>query len=173
MRFCIDYRALKKITAKNKYPLPRIDELMDNLAGAQYFSALDLASGYHQVTLKKSDWPKTAFNTHIGSFEWKVMPFGLCNAPAMFQSLMHSVFGKALNKYVCVYLDDILVFSKTKEEHLQHLRMVFDTLRTNGLRARREKCEFFKPELKFLGHIVSAQGRRQHRRSLASAEVIL
>jgi hypothetical protein len=88
------------------------------------------------------------------------MPFGLCNAPAVFQPLMHSVFGKALNKYVFVYLDDILVFSKTREEHLQHLRFVFDTLRTNGLRARREKCEFFKPELKFLGHIVSSQGMR-------------
>jgi hypothetical protein len=160
MRLCIDYRALNKITAKNKYPLPRIDALMDNLAGAKCFSSLDLASGYHQVTLQESDWPKTAFNTHIGKFEWKVMPFGLCNAPAVFQSLMHSIFGRALNRYVCIYLDDNLVFSRTREEHLQHLRSVLDALRANDLKAKRSKCDFFKPELKFLGHIISAQGMR-------------
>jgi hypothetical protein len=105
MRMCIDYRALHKITTKNKYPLPRIDDLMDNLSGAQYFTSLDLTSGYHQLILNLSDHPKTAFNMHIGNYEWKVLPMGLANAPAMFQSATHQVFGRHLNKFVCVYLD--------------------------------------------------------------------
>jgi hypothetical protein len=160
MRMCIDYRALNKLTVKNKYPLPRIDDLMDNLSGAKFFSSLDLASGYHQLPLHPSDWEKTAFNTHIGKYEWRVLPFGLTNAPSVFQSAMNRVFGKYLNKFVCVYLDDILVYSKTEEEHYQHLELVLQTLHQHGLRARRKKCDFFKPELKFLGHIVSAQGMR-------------
>jgi hypothetical protein len=102
MRMCIDYRALNKITTRNKYPLPRIDDLMDNLAGANYFSSLDLTSGYHQLVLQPSDRPKTAFNTHIGKYEWKVLPMGLTNAPAVFQNVMHRIFGRHLNKFMCV-----------------------------------------------------------------------
>lgn len=160
MRMCIDYRELNKITVKNKYPMPRIDDLMDNLSGAKYFSSLDLTSGYHQLRLRGTDVEKTAFNTHIGKFEWKVLPFGLTNAPAVFQTAMHRIFGSYLNRFVCVYLDDILIFSKTEEEHLRHLKMVLQLLKDNDLKAKMKKCEFFKPELKFLGHIVSADGMK-------------
>ena len=165
LRMCIDYRELNRITVKNKYPLPRIDDLMDNLSGAKYFSSLDLTSGYHQLVLPESDRHKTAFNTHFGKYEYKVLPMGLSNAPAVFQAAMHfiamnKVFGPLLNKCVCVYLDDILVFSKTPEDHLQHLEKVLTILKQQNLKAKRKKCEFFKPELKFLGHIVSASGMR-------------
>ena len=158
LRMCIDYRALNKITKSNKYPLPRIDDLMDNLSGAQYFSALDLTSGYHQLTLQPSDVPKTAFNTHIGKYEWKVLPMGLKNAPSVFQAVMNQLFSPLLHKCVCVYLDDLLIFSRTKEEHYKHVRAVFELLRKNALRIKASKCEFFKSQLKFLGHLVSAQG---------------
>jgi hypothetical protein len=121
LRMCIDYRALNKVTRKNKYPLPRIDELIDKFSGAKYFSALDLTSGYNQFILASSDVPKTAFNTHIGKYEWKVLPMGLSNAPAVFQAEMSQLFGPHLHKCVCIYLDDILIFSKTEEEHFQHL----------------------------------------------------
>jgi hypothetical protein len=129
MHMCIDYRALNKITIKNKYPLPRIEDLFDNLSGARYFSSLDLASGYHQLRLSSSDIPKIAFNTHFGKFEWKVLPMGLSNAPAVFQSVMNRLFFPHLNKCVCIYLDDILVFSKTEDEHYAHLSQVLAALR--------------------------------------------
>jgi Reverse transcriptase (RNA-dependent DNA polymerase)/RNase H-like domain found in reverse transcriptase/Integrase zinc binding domain/Chromo (CHRromatin Organisation MOdifier) domain/Retroviral aspartyl protease len=158
LRMCIDYRALNKITVKNKYPLPRIDDLMDNLSGAKYFSSMDLTAGYHQIALHPGDRDKTAFNTHIGKYEWTVLPMGLTNAPAVFQSVMNTIFGRHLNKFVCVYLDDILIFSKTREEHYEHLRIVMDLLRKHDLKAKMKKCEFFKTELKFLGHIVSREG---------------
>ena len=129
MRMCIDYRELNKVTQENKYPMPRIDDLMDNLGGAKYFSSLDLTSGYHQLGLQASDWPKTAFNTHVGKFEWRVLPFGLTNAPAVFQTAMNKTFGRHLNRFVFVYLDDILIFSRLEEQHLKHLRMVLELLR--------------------------------------------
>jgi hypothetical protein len=110
----LDYRALNKITIKNTFPLPRIEDLLDNLSGAQYFSSFDLTSGYHQLLLPASDIPKTAFNTHFGKFEWRVLPMGLSNAPAVFQSVMHRLFAKSLNKNVCLYLDDMLVFPKQR-----------------------------------------------------------
>jgi hypothetical protein len=160
MRMCIDYRARNKLTIKHKYPLPRIDDLMDNLSGAQLFSSLDLASGYHQLPLNPSDWEKTAFNTHIGKYEWRVLPFGLTNAPAILQSALNRVFGKYLNKFVCVYFDDLLVFSKTEDEHFKHLELVLQMLDKHGLRARRHQCHFFQHDLKFLGHMVSAAGMR-------------
>jgi hypothetical protein len=160
LRMCIDYRALNKVTKKNKYPMPRIDDLMDNLAGAKYFSSLDLTSGYNQFKLVDSDIPKTAFNTHIGKYEWKVLPMGLTNAPAVFQTKMNTLFGKHVNRWVCIYLDDVLIFSKTEEEHFQHIRWVLDILQKNGLKAKNSKCEFFKTELKFLGHIVSENGMK-------------
>ena len=160
LRMCIDYRALNKVTHRNTYPLPRIDDLMDNLSGAKYFSSLDLTSGYHQLVLSEEDRPKTAFNTHFGKFEYKVLPMGLCNAPAVFQSAMNTLFGPLLNRCVCVYLDDILIFSRSEKEHLRHLRMVLTVLKDNDLKAKRSKCKFFVPELKFLGHIVSAEGIR-------------
>jgi hypothetical protein len=155
---CIDYRALNKVTQRIKYPLPRIDDLMDNLGGAKYFSSLDLTSGYNQFKLVESDVPKTAFNTHIGKYEWKVLPMGLTNAPAVFQAQMNQMVGPHLNRFVCIYLDDILIFSKTEDEHFHHLQQVLHTLRQKELKAKLSKCDFFKDELKFLGHIVSAKG---------------
>ena len=110
LRMCIDYRGLNKIIVKNKFPMPRIDDLIDNLVGSKYFSTLDLAAGYHQLKLQQTDVPKTAFNNQFGKFEWQVLPFGLTNAPAVFQHAMNRIFGRHLNKCVCAYLDDILIF---------------------------------------------------------------
>jgi len=137
-RMCIDYRALNKITIKNSYPLPRIDDLLDKLQGAKYFSALDLMAGYHQLRLRDSDVPKTAFKTTSGLFEYKVMTFGFTNAPSVFQAIMNKVFSEAgiLNKFVLVYMDDILIFSKTEEEHLFHLKQVFEVLKKEKLIAK-------------------------------------
>jgi hypothetical protein len=158
LRMCIDYRELNKLTVRNKYPLPRIDDLMDNLSGAKYFSSMDLTSGYHQIVLHPNECDRTAFNTHIGKYEWRVMPFGLTNAPAVFQTVMNRLFGPALNKFLCVYLDDLLIFSQTPDEHLQHLQWVLERLKTSDLKARPSKCHFFRSQLHFLGHVVSANG---------------
>jgi len=158
LRMCIDYRALNKATIKNSYPLPRIDSIMDTLGGSKHFSKLDLKSGYHQIRVKKEDIPKTAFKTHFGQYEFKVLSFGLCNAPATFMTLMNSIFKDELNNYVSVYLDDILIYSKTEEEHLVHLTNVFEKLRKNQLFVNLEKCEFLKDDMEFLGHVISKEG---------------
>jgi transposase InsO family protein len=158
MRMVIDYRALNKITVKNRYPLPRIDDLLDTLAGAKVFSSLDLTSGYHQIRIEPEDVPKTAFRTPLGHFQWKVLSFGLTNAPATFQSVMNHVFRPYLGKFVLVYMDDILVFSATPKEHEQHLRAVLELLREHQLYVKRSKCSFNQPELGFLGHIVGQSG---------------
>jgi len=163
MRLCVDYRALNAVTVKNSYPLPKIDELLDRLHGAKVFSKMDLAQGYHQVRVAESDIPKTAFRCQLGHFEFKVMPFGLCNAPSTFQALMNKVLrqhpgGAALLEYVIVYLDDILIFSKTEEEHLQHLEEVCKRLQAESLFAKRSKCSFGMTEVEFLGHTVSREG---------------
>jgi hypothetical protein len=158
MRLCIDYRQLNKITIKNKYPLPRIDDLFDQLRGACYFSKIDLRSGYHQLKVKESDIPKTAFRTRYGHYEFIVMPFGLTNAPAAFMDLMNRIFHPYLDKFVVVFIDDILVYSRTKEEHREHLRIVLQTLREKKLYAKLSKCEFWLNEVTFLGHVVTAEG---------------
>ena len=160
LRLCVDYRALNKLTIKNAYTLPRIDDLLDQLHGARYFSKIDLRSGYHQIRVAEQDIPKTAFRTRYGHFEFTVLPFGLCNAPATFQRLMNDVFRPYLDKFVIVYLDDILVFSKTAEEHQRHLRMVLELLRKHKLFAKPSKCELGKSEIEFLGHIVGSNGIR-------------
>ena len=157
-RMCIDYRALNKQTIKDRYPLPRIDDLLDRLGKAKYFSTIDLASGYHQIAMKEDDIPKTAFRTHRGHFEFVVMPFGVSNAPATFQRLMNKVFAKELDAFILVYLDDILVFSQTKEEHLEHIRTALGRLRDAKIYARLHKCEFFKDKVEYLGFDVSARG---------------
>jgi len=159
-RMCIDYRALNKITVKNSYPLPRIDDLLDKLQGAKFFSALDLMAGYHQLRLRESDIPKTAFKTTAGLFEYKVMTFGFTNAPSVFQQVMNKVFSTAgiLNHFVLVYMDDILIFSKSESEHIEHLETVFQVLQKEKLIAKFSKCQFFLPSLKYLGHIISAEG---------------
>jgi transposase InsO family protein len=158
LRMCIDYRQLNKITVRDRYPLPRIDDLLDRLAGCRVFSSLDLQSGYHQVRISEEDVPKTAFTTPFGHFQFKVLCFGLTNAPATFQRIMNRVFAPYLNDFVLVYLDDVLVMSRTPEEHLAHLRVVLETLRAHKFHAKASKCEFGRSSLKFLGHIVSDGG---------------
>jgi hypothetical protein len=151
LRMCIDFRAINKHTIKNRYPLPRIDDLLDKLRGATVFSSLDLQSGYHQIRISKEDVPKTAFRTPFGHFQFKVLCFGLTNAPATFQHAMNHAFSACLDRFVLVYLDDILVYSKNEEEHLEHLEHVLKVLRRNKYYAKMKKCEFLKAELPFLG----------------------
>ena len=158
LRLCVDYRPLNEVTIKNKYPLPRIDLLFDQLAGAKVFSKIDLRSGYHQIKIKPEDIPKTAFTTRYGLYEYLVMSFGLTNAPAHFMYLMNSVFMPKLDKFVVVFIDDILVYSKNKEEHAKHLRIVLTRLREHQLYAKFSKCDFWLKEVQFLGHILSAEG---------------
>src|SRR5579859_8086069 len=151
-RMCVDYRSLNEVTIKNKYPLPRIDDLFDQLRGACVFSKIDLRSGYHQLKIKSTDIPKTAFTTRYGLYEYTVMSFGLTNAPAYFMYMMNSVFMEYLEKFVVVFIDDILIFSKNEEEHATHLRLVLQKLREHKLYAKRSKCEFWLKEVSFLGH---------------------
>jgi hypothetical protein len=158
MRMCVDYRAINKLTVKNKYPLPRPDECLEQLGSAKYFSTLDLKSGYHQIRLRDQDKDKTAFNTRYGQFRFKVLPFGLCNSPPIFQALMNRILEKFEDKFALVYLDDILIFSPTLELHRKHVRMVLDTLRDNKLYLNPEKCRFGVQELSFVGYKVTADG---------------
>jgi hypothetical protein len=141
-RMCIDYRALNEVTVKNKYPLPRIEDLFDQLRGASVFSKIDLRSGYHQLRIRPSDIPKTAFITKYGLYEFMVMSFGLTNALAYFMYLMNNVFMDYLNKFVVVFIDDILVYSQNEQEHEDHLRKVLQRLRDCQLYAKLSKCEF-------------------------------
>ena len=159
-RMCVDYRALNHITVKNAAPLPRIDDLLDRLQGAKYFSSLDLLSGYHQLSLKPEDVPKTAFKTTSGLYEYKVLCFGLANAPSVFQAIMNKIFSSRglLNKSVLVYMDDILIFSRSRSEHLKHIEEVLKVLKAENFSAKLKKCQFFRPEVSFLGHIISAEG---------------
>jgi hypothetical protein len=157
-RFCIDFRALNSITIKNKYPMPVVDELLDELAGAQWFTKLDLRSGYHQIRLNPADQHKTAFKTHQGLFEFKVMPFGLTNAPATFQNAMNSLFADLMRKCVLVFMDDILIYSPSMSEHLVQLRQVLHILQQNQLSIKRSKCMFAQQQLEYLGHIISKEG---------------
>jgi hypothetical protein len=158
LRMVQDYRYLNKITIKNRYPLPRIDDLLDSISGMKYFTSLDLTSGYYQIRITEEDVPKTAFRTPFGLYQFKVLTFGLTNAPATFQSVMNDMLRPYVGKFVVVYLDDILIFSKTAEEHLSHLRQVLQTLRENQFYANPKKCDFMKEEISFLGHRVSANG---------------
>ncbi|KAL6277398.1 hypothetical protein ACE6H2_020999 [Prunus campanulata] len=158
MRLCIDYRQLNKVTVRNRYPLPRIDDLFDQLRGAKYFSKIDLRSGYHQLRVREEDVPKTAFRTRYGHYEFLVMPFGLTNAPAAFMDLMNRVFRPYLDRFVIVFIDDILVYSKTLEGHKKHLRSVLRTLRRTELYAKFSKCQFWLDRVEFLGHVISAEG---------------
>ena len=160
MRMCIDYRALNNISVKNKYPLPRVDELFDRLQGAKYFSKIDLRSGYHQIRIDPEDVSKTAFRTRYGHYEFLVLPFGLTNAPATFMHLMHQTFRDHLDDFVIVFLDDILIYSKTLEEHQKHVSIIMEILRREKLYAKESKCELFKTEVEFLGHIVGRSGLR-------------
>ena len=158
LRMCVDYRALNAKTVKNKYPIPRIDDLLDELHGAQYFTSLDLQQAYHQLRLKPEDIEKSAFTTHLGQFQYKVLSFGLTNAPATFQSVMNSLLRPHLGKYCLVYMDDVLIYSKTPQEHLQHLRAVLNTLREAQFYCKLSKCKFALQQVQFLGHLVTRGG---------------
>ncbi|KAL8121369.1 hypothetical protein AgCh_018198 [Apium graveolens] len=158
MRLFIDYRELNKLAIKNKYPLPRIDDLFDQLRGAVWFYKIDLRSGYHQLKIKPEDISKTAFRTKYGHYEFLVMAFGLTNAPTAFMDLMNRVFNKYLDKFVIVFIDDILIYSKTEEEHAEHLRIVLEILRQEKLYVKFSKCEFWLKEVRFLGHVISNKG---------------
>ena len=156
LRMCVNYRPLNKVTRKDRYPLPLISDLLDRLHGATVFSSLDLRSGYHQIKIASENVPKTAFITHKGLYEYLVQPFGLTNAPAVFQREMNKVFGHL--PFVLIYLDDILIFSKTEEEHIQHLEQVLRLLKPNELYAKLSKCSFMQRETKFLGYVISQNG---------------
>jgi hypothetical protein len=158
LRLCVDYRPLNAVTIKNKYPLPRIDILFDQLAGAKVFSKIDLRSGYHQIKIRPSDIPKIAFSTRYGLYEYLVMSFGLTNALAYFMYLMNSVFMQELDKFVVVFIDDILIYSKNPEDHAKHLHVILQRLRDHHLYAKFSKCEFWLDTVKFLGHTISSNG---------------
>jgi hypothetical protein len=158
LRMCVDYRPLNAITIKNKYLLPHIDVLFDQLAKAKVFSKIYLRSGYHQIKIRPQDIPKTAFSTRYGLYKYLVMSFGLTNAPAYFMYLMNTVFMPELNKFVVVFIDDILVYSENKKDHEEHLRIVLTRLRDHKLYAKFSKCEFWLKKLSFLGHILSENG---------------
>ena len=169
-RMVIDYRGLNAATTRNRYPLPRIDELFDQLQGARYFSKLDLRTGYWQIRVASEDVAKTAFTSRHGHFEWLVLPMGLTNAPAEFMALMENTFREELNKFVLVFLDDILVYSSTLEEHERHLRVVLQRLREQKLYAKWSKCTFVRQEVEFLGHFVGRAGVRMVEGKVAAVE---
>ena len=151
---CVDYKALNKITIKNRYPLPRIDDLMDQLQQARLFTKLDLRSSYHQVQVKEEEVWKTTFKTRQGLFEWLVLPFGLCNAPATFMHIMNEVLRPFIDDFVIVYLDDILIYSDNWNNHVVHIHKVFEVLREEKIYLKISKCEFVRKSLVYLGHIV-------------------
>ncbi|KAL0554279.1 hypothetical protein IC582_008196 [Cucumis melo] len=158
MRLCIDYRELNKVTVKNRYPLPRIDDLFDQLQGATVFSKIDLRSGYHQLRIRDSDIPMTAFRSRYEHYEFIVMSFGLTNASAAFMDLMNRVFKDFLDTFVIVFIDDILIYSKTEAEHKEYLHQVLEALRANKLYSKFSNCEFWRKKVTFLDHVVSSEG---------------
>ena len=153
MRLCVDYKQLNKVTIKNKYPLPRIDDLMDQLVGACVFSKIDLRSGYHQIRVKVEDIQKSAFRTRYGHYEYSLMSFGVTNAPGVFMEYMNRIFHEYLDKFVFVFIDDILIYSKSEEDHAEHLRIVLSVLKEKKLYAKLSKCEFWLNKVSFLGHV--------------------
>jgi hypothetical protein len=155
---CIDYQSLNEVTIKNRYPLPRIEDLFNQMKGSSVLSKIDLRSGYHQLKIRESDIPKTAFRTRYGLYEYTMMSFGLTNAPACFMYLMNKVFMEYMDKFGVVFIDDILIFTKTEEEHEKHLRLVLEKLQSNKLYAKFSKCEFLLTKVAFLGLVISAGG---------------
>ncbi|GJV56163.1 putative reverse transcriptase domain-containing protein [Tanacetum coccineum] len=157
-RMCIDYRELNKLTVKNRYPLPRIDDLFDQLQGSCVYSKIDLRSGYHQLRIREEDIPITTFRTRYGHYEFQVMPFGLTNAPAVFMDLMNRVCKPYLDKFMIVFIDDILIYSKSKEEHEEHLKIILGLLKKEQLYVKFSKCDFWLDSMQFLGHVIDSKG---------------
>ncbi|GJU43877.1 putative reverse transcriptase domain-containing protein [Tanacetum coccineum] len=155
---CIDYRELNKLTVKNRYPLLRIDDLFDQLQGSSVYSKIDLRSGYHQLRVREEDIPKTAFRTRYGHYKFQVMPFGLTNAPAVFMELMNRVCKPYLDKFVIVFIDDILIYSKNNQEYNEHLKLILELLKKEELYAKFSKCEFWIPKVQFLGRVIDSKG---------------
>ncbi|GJX10074.1 putative reverse transcriptase domain-containing protein [Tanacetum coccineum] len=155
---CIDYRELNKLTVKNHYPLPRIDGLFDQLQGSSVYLKIDLRSGYHQLRVREEDIPKTAFRTRYGHYEFQVMLFGLTNAPVVFMDLMNRVCKPYLDKFIIIFIDDILIYSKNKQEHEEHLKLILELLKKEELYAKFSKCEFWIPKVQFLGHVIDSEG---------------
>jgi len=158
LRFCVDYRALNEVTVKDSYPLPRVDELLDQLHGAKYFTTMDLSSAYYQIPMHEDDVYKTTFSTRYGLFEWVVMPMGLSNSPATCQRVMNEMLGECLDKFAFIYLDDIMIYSKTAEEHLMHVQLVLEALDRYNFKVKLTKCTFAKRQTRFLGYLVSDEG---------------
>ncbi|GJX73646.1 putative reverse transcriptase domain-containing protein [Tanacetum coccineum] len=157
-RMCIDYHELNKLTMKNQYPLPRIDDLFDQLQGSRVYSKIDLRSGYHQLRVQEEDIPKTAFRTRYGHYEFQVMPFGPTNAPAVVIDLMNRACKPYLDKFMIVFIDDILIYSKNKKEHEEHLKLILRLLKKEELYAKFSKCEFWLSKVQFLGHVIDSEG---------------
>ncbi|GJP45013.1 hypothetical protein CLOM_g4399 [Closterium sp. NIES-68] len=167
---CIDYRVLNRITIKSRYQIPRADKLLDQLCGAKFFSKIDLREGYHQIRVAAKDCHRTAFETRHGSYEYLVMPFGLTNVPSTFQMTMNGILRELLDKCVIIYLDDILIYSRSREQHLQDLDAVFTLLHKNRLITKGSKCDFLKQELEFLGHVVSTKGVKIDRKKIKTIQ---
>nr|GFB71734.1 putative reverse transcriptase domain-containing protein [Tanacetum cinerariifolium] len=155
---CIDYRELNKLTVKNRYPLPRIEDLFDQLQRSRVYSKIDLRSGYHQLRVREEDIPKTAFRTRYGHYEFQVMPFGLTNAPAVFMDLMNRVCKPYLDRFVIVFINDILIYSKKRKKHEGHLKLILKLLKEGELYAKFSKCEFWLSKVQFLGHVIDSEG---------------
>lgn len=168
LRLCVDYRGLNAITKKNRYPLPLIDEMLDRLAGAQFYTKLDVRDAYHCIPIRGADEWKTAFRTRYGHFEYKVMPFGLANAPATFQAYIHKALRGLVDISCIVYLDDVLIFSSTKEEHTAHIKEVLERLYKHKLYVKLPKCEFYKDRVEFLGYVVGREGIGMQRDRVAT-----